>query len=492
MGNFDGINNYRQEQVLAASLPPRKKRRFWKWLLILLLIGGAIVLLGGTHILSKANQIFTNKQNIFTRFGSLFPITDDKPLIGEETGQVNILLLGMGGPGHDGPYLTDTMIVANINVKTSEVNLISIPRDFLVRLNGRGYNKINAAYTYGLDEDDPGSGGKAAIAVAEQVTGLTIPYFASIDFKGFTKAVDHVDGLDVTVDQTFTDRTYPDYRYGYLAPVTFTEGHEHMNGERALIFARSRHGNNGEGSDFSRSERQKKIMLAFKDKVLTLNLSNIGTLNNLLSDFTQNFRTNLEPHELKRIADMGKTINGENVYSLSLEPRPGLICDSMVDLATGRPAPPPVVQPEPETTDGEESEGEQTTEVAPVVTQPQINRAYVVTPCSGKTLTDVHQFLASSMRIAHLQKEQPLLIEIQNTTGKASATTTYRTLSDYGYEVKFTTSKTPLDRSVLYDNTKGAKPKTLEYLKSTYSLSVSDLPYTASQADFVIILGSTP
>lgn len=498
MRNFDAIYQPTYQTPAVQPPKPKRKRRKFVWLVLFLLILG-ILGYSGNKLLSKTNKIFTNKTNIFVRVGKLI-LGEDKTLNGEDQGTVNVLLLGMGGPGHDGPLLTDTMIVASLNIQTKEVTLISIPRDFLVQLPKRGYNKINAAYAY-AEKDDPGSGGTAAIDMAEKITGLEIPYYAAVDFKGFVKAVDHVGGVDIIIDRTFTDSSYPDYNNGYLPPVTFTKGGEQMDGERALIFSRSRKGTNGEGSDFSRSERQKKIMVAMKDKLGGLNLSDLGTLNNLLNDFTDNFRTNLEPYEIKRLIDLGKNVNGDNVYSISLEPHGDLICNSLVDPATGRPAAPAAVPQEDPTTPSTSSAttstgGTNTTSntangSAEEETE-QIVRIYVVQPCSGKTLQDIHGFLTTAISAAALQKEGAI-IEIQNTTGKASATLRYRDLDNLGPEIKFTTfkGKVAYDRTVLYDNSKGAKPKTLEYLKQNFNLTVSDVPFfeAAPNSDFVIILG---
>ncbi|MBI4363459.1 MAG: LCP family protein, partial [Candidatus Doudnabacteria bacterium] len=375
----------------------------------------------------------------------------DKTLIGEDDGKVNILLLGMGGPGHDGPLLTDTMIVASFNTDTKEVVLISIPRDFVVLLADQGFRKINSAYAY-AELAEPGSGGIVAAAAVEKITGLTIPYYASIDFKGFVKAVDHVGGVDVTIDRTFTDTQYPDEKNWYLEPVTFRAGPELMTGQRALIFARSRHGTNNEGSDFARSERQKKIILAFKDKVAKLNLSDLKTLNNLLNDFTENFRTNLEPYEIKRLAELTSNIQSDSVYSLSLAPQGNLICDGVI---------------------GEYE-----------------NRAYVIQPCEGKTLSDIHEFLSDVVLVAKLKKEEAK-IEIQNSTGKAYVLDSWRALQTAGFDItiKSFQSRTPYDRTILYDNSGGQKPKTLEYLQNNFNFTKADIPYSQSTADFVIILG---
>lgn len=426
---------------------------------------------------------------------------DDKPLKGEEDGTVNILLLGIGGPGHEGANLTDTMMVANIDVETKEVVLISIPRDFLVTLPDRGYQKINAAYAY-AELDKERSGGQVAIDVVEKLTGLEIPYYALVDFKGFVRAVNRVGGVDVTIDRTFTDSSYPDYNYGYLPPVTFTKGPEHMDGERALIFARSRKGSNGEASDFARSERQKKVILAVKEKAKSINITDVKTLNGLLGDFTQNFRTNIEPYELQRLAKIADGITENHVASFSLEPQANLICDGLIDLKTGKPPVQIEVPIEPgdgtdsetttPTSSSDDKDSDATGETAATTKlQNPSSTAYVVLPCAGKTIADIHAYLTTAPQLAKLTKEAAT-IEVQNASGKAAALDKWRTLATQGLNIKITTykGKNLYDRTVLYDNSKGGKNQTLEYLKTKSSFSVSDVPfYDSPNSDIVIILG---
>ena len=502
MKSFDVTRPYDPNQYGTFRQPPAKKRRKWKFLLVLIILAG--LGFGANKIISQSNQIFTNKKNIFVRVGNLL-IGDDKKLLGEDEGTVNILLLGMGGPGHEGPYLTDTMMVASLNTQTNDVVLTSIPRDFLVQLPNGGFGKINAAFAYARKDDDINAGGFAAISAAEKVTGLKIPYYAAVDFKGFVNAVDHVGGLDITVDRTFTDAQYPDYRYGYLPPVTFTKGLEHMDGERALVFARSRKGNNNEGSDFARSERQKKIMIAFKEEVMKLNITDLNTINNLLSDVTENFRTNMEPFELKRLAELGKTINPNNVYSFSLEPQGNLICNGFVEEFTGRPAPVPTPAPAPAPTPTPNADrtnptatpapaGTKPTATPPpapaAATEPQVTRIYVVQPCEGKTLTDIHDYVRNAPLIAKLIKDGAT-IEVQNSTGKAYALETWRNLANAGINIKITTFKgtTPYEKTILYDNAGSLKRLTADYLKSNYNFTLSDVPLAGNNSDFVIILG---
>ncbi|MDP4001340.1 MAG: LCP family protein [bacterium] len=452
MPSIDAINPRSNNPASDVRLrKQRPKRRYGCFLLIMALILVGLFIWGGYSLLAKSNQIFTSNKNVFERVGKLL-VGGDKKLIGEDEGLVNALLLGFGGPGHEGPYLTDTIIVASFNLETKETILISIPRDFIVQLPGLGFRKINSAYAFFRDPDEPNSAGLATIEAAEKVTGLDIPYYAAIDFDGFVKAINQVGGIDVTIENTFTDSSYPDGKYGYLTPVTFTKGEEHMEGDRALIFARSRKGTNYEGSDFARSERQKKIIQGFKDKILKLNITDLRTINNLLSVFTENFRTNLEPFELQRLTELAKDVNNDDVYSLSVEPDGILICNGLIG-------------------DYE-------------------NRAYVIQPCEGKSLTDIHAFISNAEVVAKLSKEAAE-IEIQNSTGQSYVVSPFRALNNLGASVNFKSfhQSTAFSRTILYNNSSGLKPDTFEYLKNNFDVTVADVPYVNSTADFVIIIG---
>src|SRR3989338_8508021 len=108
----------------------------------------------------------------------------DRELAGEADDRINVLLLGMGGLDHDGPFLTDTMMVASFKPSTKQVALISLPRDLLVPIPGSGWRKINYANAIG-ETEHPGQGGELAAKVVNQVLGIPIHYYVRIDFAGF-------------------------------------------------------------------------------------------------------------------------------------------------------------------------------------------------------------------------------------------------------------------------------------------------------------------
>ena len=192
-------------------------------------------------------------------------------------GRVNILLLGIAGGSHDGPDLTDTILVLSFNQKNQSLAMISVPRDIW---SDTLKDKINSAYHYGQEKKKSG-GLVLAKAVISDMIGLPIQYALVLDFSGFKKVVDLVGGIDVDVQQAFADPEYPvpgkendlcdgdpEYRCRYET-LRFDAGLQHMDGERALQYVRSRHAEGDEGSDFARSKRQQEVILALKNKLLS-------------------------------------------------------------------------------------------------------------------------------------------------------------------------------------------------------------------------------
>ena len=182
-------------------------------------------------------------------------------LKGELDDRINFLLLGQGGVGHEGPYLTDTIIFASLKPSTKELAMFSIPRDFYVKIPKNGWARINSANSIGETTDYDGGGSAYTAKIIEDVFDQPVHYWLRVDFDAFQKIIDDLGGVNVCVDHSFTDEYYPDENFGY-EPVEFEEGCQKMNGDTALKFSRSRHGTNGEGSDFARSARQQKIILA--------------------------------------------------------------------------------------------------------------------------------------------------------------------------------------------------------------------------------------
>lgn len=466
--NFDSINTkapkvsvaigpkpQSQVSLLALRQKPPAKKILKKVLLGIILV---IIVMAGAVVIRAANlsqKIFVGQTTTFwDKVLDVFRGNSGDKLIGEDLGQVNILLLGIGGEGHDGPYLTDTMILAQIRPDIGQVTLTSVPRDYYALLPNGGHAKINEAFSDGyIKNHDFNVGGQWAEQAVENISGLKIPYFAVMDFSGFEKAVNQIGGVDVTVDRTFTDFSYPDSGTGYLPPQTFTAGPQHMDGARALIFARSRHAAGLEGSDFARGQRQQKIIEAFKQQAIGSNLvGDASNLNKLLGIFADHFHTNISPAEIFRLYGLVKDKNMQ-LLSLSLDPDTHLICPEI--LAE--------------------------------------NGAYVLTPCAGKSETDVANFFKNSFSAAKLKAENSVVWLASSTGNRAAFQTAFRQLTDAGLTVfELNYGKDNLPQTIIYQN--NPKPATAEFITNTLNATAVTLPppgvhIPKDKVDVIVVLG---
>lgn len=232
-------------------------------------------------------------------------------------GTTNVLLLGIGGEGHDGGDLTDTMILISVNSAKNFVIMTPIPRDIWLPSIEK---KINAAYGAG-EEKRQGGGLITSKDAVKEILDVDVDYVVRIDFTGFEKAVDTLGGVKVYVDQEFIDTKYP--RAGHendtcgidlstmsaqiltddmfpcrYETLHFNQGLIQMSGEEALKYARSRHAETTEGTDFARSTRQQKVLLAMKDKFFsTQTLLSAGKLTELLTLYKNYIQTDIKEDE---------------------------------------------------------------------------------------------------------------------------------------------------------------------------------------------------
>jgi LCP family protein required for cell wall assembly len=196
------------------------------------------------------------------------------------SGRINLLVLGYGGAGHDGAYLTDSMMVMSLLPGDHATSMISVPRDLWVQVppNSGQYAKINTAYQDGLYNGynglPPGrdAGGAEASAKISEVLGIPVNYWLTMDFDGFRELVDALGGIDINVPVAFTAK-YPINDDPSKNPnwkiIHFNTGLQHMNGERAIEYARARYVLEppSQGTDFARSVRQQQLISAILGRV---------------------------------------------------------------------------------------------------------------------------------------------------------------------------------------------------------------------------------
>lgn len=337
-----------QAELIPETISPvHTKKRPSRWPLFFVL--SAIVLICTCLFLYNAIRSYvTNPNNdpllyddvtlepkqptgFLSRLGHIF-FYEEQTLQGEKEDRINVLLLGMGGPGHDGPYLTDTIMVVSIKPSTNEVAMISLPRDMGVTIPGQGLRKINHANHYGEKEKE-GWGGAFASEVIGDTLGIPIHYYVRVDFKAFEEIINEVGGITVNVDTSFTDPLFPLEGTIEYKTVRFTKGITTMDGDTALTFARSRHGNNGEGSDFARAARQQKVILALKEKMLSYEtILNPVRINNIMQSLDTHMTTNMTFDEMLTFIRKARTMQTDTLKKIVFDSSPtGPLKDSIGD-----------------------------------------------------------------------------------------------------------------------------------------------------------------
>jgi LCP family protein required for cell wall assembly len=181
-------------------------------------------------------------------------------------GRINLLLLGIDRRSGTGwTYRTDTIMVVTLHPAAKTAGILSIPRDLQIAIPGYGEDRINTANVYGYLQEVPGGGPALLEATIEANFGIPIDGYFMIDFGAFQSIVDTLGGIDVDVPQILHDTRYPDPKPGdphAYKTVHFDPGLQHMDGKRALEYARSRMST----SDFDRAKRQQQVLLAIRER----------------------------------------------------------------------------------------------------------------------------------------------------------------------------------------------------------------------------------
>src|SRR5579859_3221409 len=227
---------------------------------------------------------------------------------------VNILLIGRDTDRTSTSYRTDVMIVLSINKAANSVTLLTIPRDLFVYIPGWTMNRINTASVHGDATGYPGGG----VALLEQTIlynlGIPIHGWARIDFQGFQDVVNIVDGVDVPVTCAMQDWRLKDPTLDQQNPdnwqlFTVPTGVQHMDGDMALWYARSRE----RSSDYDRSRRQHQVLRAIFKKALSLNM--IAKVPQLYAQDRQIVDTDLGLGDLLQFVPMAANLQNARIKS---------------------------------------------------------------------------------------------------------------------------------------------------------------------------------
>lgn len=463
----DDKNMKKNRKDKKSKKEPGKIRRWWqrrrRRTKILIIIGVILLILGGLfgyRIYSFLNSVF-GKGVGNSSSAALNDNVRPEDLNTEGDGRLNVLLLGRGGDENVAPNLTDTIIIASVDIKNQKASLLSIPRDLWVDVDGSAM-KINAAYEMsreaaiykGMKADQAHKEAvKKTIATVRDVAGVPIHKYVMTDYKAFRDIVNALGG--VTVNN-------PTEIYDGFAGWQFKAGNLNLNGDRALQYARTRHGS--ARGDFDRNENQRRLLLAIRSKATSTGiLANPVKLNSLANAVQKNVSTDLSIDEARKVFERTKDLTDKNIVNL--------------DLAK---------------------------EKDPLVQTGNAGGLSVVVPTKGLVdYSDIRSYARGNMRDPYLMQETPT-VTVYNGTGRAGvAQFVTDVMSAYGYKVLVTeTAKENQPKTLVVKASERKMPFTERFLFKRFGVVYTkDLPGNVippveagksqkPKGDFVIVLGA--
>jgi LCP family protein required for cell wall assembly len=260
-----------------------------------------------------------------TLIGTPVPNVSIPPWDGQE--RLNILLIG--ADEQEGGHNTDTLIVVSIDPVTKQVAMFSLPRDTVNvpipsgparNVWGRDYaNKINSFFVNNRNRSDlwPGNdrtrGYNALKAAMGELYQLDVRYFVEVNFEGFKKVVDAMGGVTINVQMPVVDDRFPGST-GRAQRLYIPSGIQHMDGEQALRYARSRN----TSTDFDRGARQQRVLLSMREQVDPQNL--IPRLPELIDALKSAVRTDIPLDQIDEMLGLASEVDTTNIRTFVFAP----------------------------------------------------------------------------------------------------------------------------------------------------------------------------
>lgn len=226
--------------------------------------------------------------------------------------RTNVLILGLDRRPQQGDVVrSDVLMLATADPREPRLGLLSIPRDLYVEIPGHGQSRINAAHFYG-ERANRGKGPDLAMETVARNFGVPVHHYVRVDFDAFRAVVDAVGGIDVTVEERIVDNAYPTEDYG-TKRIEIPAGPQHMDGERALQYVRSRHG----ASDFERAARQQQVMVALAQRLASP--QTWPRLPAVLRAVMRHVETNLGPLEILQMGVTALRVGADGIEHRVIE-----------------------------------------------------------------------------------------------------------------------------------------------------------------------------
>ncbi len=296
----------------------------------LLIFGIALFAVAAFYVLlvvvTMADDIFFPGNEI--KIGIKLPGVDsgDNPEVADIDERINILFLGLDrkvGVPENTAARTDSVFILTIDPFSKTAGVFSIPRDLVVEIpdGSGGYidNRVNVAWEFGefTYEDYPGGGPGLIKDTIEDERNFDIPidHYVILDFADFEDLIDEVGGVDIDVPEYAADSSYSDCEGCPGYAVEFVPGMEHMDGDRALAYARIRKSDN----DFKRIERQQLVIEATAKKAMGLDLFvSPNKALDLYGEYKDAVQTDISDLLIPGLAKLAQQVGSDNINMVSI------------------------------------------------------------------------------------------------------------------------------------------------------------------------------
>jgi LCP family protein required for cell wall assembly len=304
------------------------KKKLIIWIVIVAILIVPVFYLFKTG--SAFSKIITIKNIAWEKIFGEIPSSEYTPP--KDENRINFLLLGIRGEEevNVGGWLTDAIMVISMEKNTGKVAFISIPRDLYLQLPGEvSYEKINTMYAIGNQKYD--SGLDYSKKTIGYVAGIYIDHAVEINFNAFRDIIEILGGVTISLDNPFIESNQwgCDAQGKNCMVFKIDAGEQTLSGESALLYIRSRFSS----SDFDRARRQQQVLVAIKDKVLSLGiLSDTLKISGVIDVLSENIKTDVSPWEIPELIKLANTAKTDNITKKVFENSPeGMLYESKIN-----------------------------------------------------------------------------------------------------------------------------------------------------------------
>lgn len=288
--------------------------KFKKIMIILSMLVICIPLITFGYLYTKMNYMYKTNEDSqdmsLEEIDKLLEEDDIKNTVLLDDNITNILLIGSDGRTSNERGRSDAMIIATIDEKHKSLKLTSLARDTYVNIPGKGYEKLNHAYSYG--------GATLLMKTIENNLSIGISDYVNVNFTSFIDIIDALGGIKINVKSSeiselnkYIPECYEASKNKKNSKMKLIEkaGVQTLNGYQALSYSRIRKND----SAIERDGRQRQVLQSLMNEVSTMSFGEVTKVANALFPYV---KTNIKPIDMMKYVGKVLKINNFNIKQL--------------------------------------------------------------------------------------------------------------------------------------------------------------------------------